>query len=100
MTCHDLDTFRCVLEPAREPRPAWFRAMTRRILDGFRQAAAVACDSEATRDAILAHGLLPPERLTSSTWPSTPSAPPTPTPRPTPAPTPCSARAATAPTPA
>ena len=63
VTCHDLDTFRCVLEPSREPRPAWFRAMTRRILDGLRQAAAVACDSEATRDAILGHGLLPPERL-------------------------------------
>lgn len=63
VTCHDLDTFRCVLEPEREPRPRWFRAMTGRILDGLRQAAAVACDSEATRDAILRHGLLPPERL-------------------------------------
>lgn len=63
VTCHDLDTFRCVLEPDQEPRPRWFRAMTRRILDGLRQAAAVACDSEATREAILRHGLLPPERL-------------------------------------
>lgn len=63
VTCHDLDTFRCLLEPAREPRPAWFRAMARRILSGFQKAAAVACDSEATRDAILAHNLLPPERL-------------------------------------
>lgn len=63
VTCHDLDTFRCLLEPGREPRPLWFRAMTRRILNGFQKAAAVACDSEATRDAILAHDLLPPERL-------------------------------------
>ncbi|MFO0907008.1 MAG: glycosyltransferase family 1 protein [Isosphaeraceae bacterium] len=63
VTCHDLDTFRCLLEPAAEPRPAWFRAMTRRILTGLQKAAAIACDSEVTRDAILAHGLVPAERL-------------------------------------
>jgi glycosyltransferase involved in cell wall biosynthesis len=63
VTCHDLDTFRCLLEPAAEPRPAWFRAMARRILTGLQKAAAVPCVSEATRDAILAHGLLPAERL-------------------------------------
>ena len=34
VTCHDLDTFRCLLDPAAEPRPRWFRAMARRILDG------------------------------------------------------------------
>jgi glycosyltransferase involved in cell wall biosynthesis len=63
VTCHDLDTFRCLLEPDREPRPRWFRAMTRKTLDGLRKSAAVACDSEATRRAILAHGLLPEEKL-------------------------------------
>jgi glycosyltransferase involved in cell wall biosynthesis len=63
VTCHDLDTFRCLLEPAAEPRPRWFRAMTRRILDGLGHAAAVACASAATRRAILRYGLLPPERL-------------------------------------
>jgi len=64
VTCHDLDTFRCVLEPEREPRPAYFRAMTRRVLEGFRKAARVACVSAATRDELLRHGLFPPERLT------------------------------------
>ena len=63
VTCHDLDTFRCLLEPAREPRPRWFRAMARRILTGLQKAAAIACNSETTRQAILAHGLIPPERL-------------------------------------
>jgi glycosyltransferase involved in cell wall biosynthesis len=63
VTCHDLDTFRCLLEPGREPRPRWFRAMTRRILDGLGKASALACDSEATRQQILAHGLLPADRL-------------------------------------
>ena len=63
VTCHDLDTFRSVLEPARERRSPLFRAMTRRVLEGFRKAARVACVSAATRDELLAHGLFPPERL-------------------------------------
>jgi glycosyltransferase involved in cell wall biosynthesis len=63
VTCHDLDTFRCLLEPDREPRPAWFRAMAGRTLSGLRRAAAVACVSEATRRAVRAHGLVPEERL-------------------------------------
>jgi glycosyltransferase involved in cell wall biosynthesis len=63
VTCHDLNAFRCVLEPAAEPRPRWFRALARRTLDGLRGAAAVACNSEATRADILRHGLLPPEAL-------------------------------------
>lgn len=63
VTCHDLDTFRCLLEPEREPRSKMFRAMTRRVLDGFRTAARVTCDSIATRDELLAHKLLPPERV-------------------------------------
>src|SRR5206468_3095008 len=39
--CHDLDTFRCLLEPAAEPRPRWFRAMARHILRGMQKAAVV-----------------------------------------------------------
>jgi len=53
VTCHDLDTFRSVLEPEREPRSAPFRAMTRRILDGLRKAGHVACDTEATRTLLI-----------------------------------------------
>lgn len=63
ITCHDLDTFRCLLDPANEVRPLWFRAMTRRILNGFCKAAAVACDSDATRKAILDHELMPEHKL-------------------------------------
>ena len=63
VTCHDLDTFRCLLEPEKEPRPRWFRAMARRTLDGLCRARAVACDSEATRSAILRHGLIEASRL-------------------------------------
>jgi glycosyltransferase involved in cell wall biosynthesis len=64
VTCHDLDTFRCLLEPEREKRPRWFRAMTRRILNGFEQAAHVIAVSGATRDELLRHNLFPPERIT------------------------------------
>jgi glycosyltransferase involved in cell wall biosynthesis len=64
VTCHDLDTFRCLLEPRREPRSFAFRMMTRRILSGFQAAAHVTCDTAATRDAILRYGLLPEAKLT------------------------------------
>ena len=63
VTCHDLDTFRCVLEPERDRRPRWFRMMSRRILDGFRRAAHVVTVSGATRDELLRHRLFPAERI-------------------------------------
>jgi glycosyltransferase involved in cell wall biosynthesis len=63
VTCHDLDTFRCLLRPDLEPRPAWFRALTRRVLRGLQGAAAVACDSEATRCQLLEQGLVADDRL-------------------------------------
>lgn len=63
VTCHDLDTFRCLLEPERDRRGPAFKAMARRILRGFRKAARVTCDSVSTRDDLLKHGLLPPERV-------------------------------------
>ncbi len=62
VTCHDLDTFRSVLEPQREQRSSLFRAMTRRILDGLRKAALITCDSTATRAELLAHGITSAER--------------------------------------
>ena len=65
VTCHDLDTFVCVLEPERQPRPRWFRAMTDRVLRGFQKAAHVIADSAFTRDEILRFGLHPPERVTT-----------------------------------
>jgi glycosyltransferase involved in cell wall biosynthesis len=63
VTCHDLDTFRCLLEPEREPRSFVFRAMAQRILDGFRRAARIVCVSQWTRDQIIRHQLVPSERL-------------------------------------
>ena len=62
VTCHDLDTFRSVLEPEKEPRSAPFRAMTRHILAGLRRAGHVACDSHATRDALVSRAGVDAER--------------------------------------
>jgi glycosyltransferase involved in cell wall biosynthesis len=62
ITCHDLDTFQCLLNPTEEPRSIFFRKMMSRTLSGFRQAARVTCDSVATLDGLLAHGLVAPER--------------------------------------
>jgi glycosyltransferase involved in cell wall biosynthesis len=64
VTCHDLDTFRCLLEPQMEKRPRWFCAMVRRILDGFLQAAHVIAVSGATREELIRRSLFPPERIT------------------------------------
>jgi glycosyltransferase involved in cell wall biosynthesis len=63
VTCHDLDTFRCLLEPQNEPRSIPFRRMMTHVLNGFRKAALVVCDSITIRDELLAHGLIAPERL-------------------------------------
>jgi glycosyltransferase involved in cell wall biosynthesis len=61
--CHDLDTFRCLLDPASEPRPKWFRAMTRRILSGMQKAAIVFHATQSVRSQIEEHGLIDPARL-------------------------------------
>jgi glycosyltransferase involved in cell wall biosynthesis len=63
VTCHDTDTFRCLIDPAAEPRSIFFRAMTRRILDGFRKAARIIADSRATRRAIVEASLVPEGRV-------------------------------------
>ena len=61
--CHDLDTFRCLLDPQSERRPAWFRAMARRILTGFQKAALVFCSTGVMLRRIARAGLVDPARL-------------------------------------
>lgn len=63
VTCHDIDAFRSILQPEDERRSLPFRWMTRRILSGLRKAAAVPCDSEATRDALVRLAGFAPARL-------------------------------------
>ena len=63
VTCHDLDTFRSVLEPSHERRSLAFRTMSKHTLSGFRKAAKIICPSASTRENILAFGLVDPGRV-------------------------------------
>lgn len=63
VTCHDVDAFRSILQPDEERRSPPFRWMTSRILRGLRKAAHVPCDSEATRDALIALAQFPADRV-------------------------------------
>jgi glycosyltransferase involved in cell wall biosynthesis len=59
---HDLDTFRCLFDPA-ESRPGWFRRMARRILSGVTRAALVFHSTQEVRRQIVERGLIDPARL-------------------------------------
>lgn len=63
VSCHDLDTFRCLIDPEAEPRSLLFRKMMEHVLNGFRKAARIVCDSRSIRDELLAHKLVEPDRL-------------------------------------
>ena len=65
VTCHDLDAFRSILEPADERRRAPFRVATRHILGGLRRAAAVVCDTEAVAMELIKRSVVPPERVST-----------------------------------
>jgi len=61
--CHDLDTFRCLLEPDKEPRPTWFKQMARTILTGLQKARVVFYLTQPVRDQIERHNLIDPAKL-------------------------------------
>jgi glycosyltransferase involved in cell wall biosynthesis len=61
--CHDLDAFRSLLDPAREPRPRWYRALARRILSGMQKAAVMFHNTGAVGEQINRAGLVHPGRL-------------------------------------
>ena len=64
--CHDLDTFRCLLAPHLERRPAWFRAMARHILSGLRKASVVFYSTAAVRQQIERARIVPAHRLVAA----------------------------------
>jgi glycosyltransferase involved in cell wall biosynthesis len=63
VTCHDLDTFRSILNPADEQRSKPFMAMVRHVLGGMQRAARVTCDTTVVRNELIARALIPPARL-------------------------------------
>jgi glycosyltransferase involved in cell wall biosynthesis len=66
--CHDLDTFRCLLAPEKEPRPRWFKAIARRALSGMQKARIVFHSTRAVREEIEHHGLLDTSRLVQAPY--------------------------------
>lgn len=58
VTCHDLDAFRSVLEPDKDPRPGWFRRYSQRLLDGLKQAGHVCFVSDTVRQEALRFGIV------------------------------------------
>ncbi len=64
ITCHDLDAFRCVLNGWQDRPSLVLKAIAKHVLRGFRKADRITCNSSATRNEVLAHGLFPPERIT------------------------------------
>jgi glycosyltransferase involved in cell wall biosynthesis len=61
--CHDIDAFRSLLEPTIEPRPAWYREMSRRILTGLQKAAVVFYSTTPIKNQIEHYNLLDSSRL-------------------------------------
>lgn len=61
VTCHDADAFRALFDPA-ERRSRAFRTMAAHVLRGLQRAAVVTCDSEATREELVFHHLVPEEK--------------------------------------
>ena len=63
VTVFDLDAFGCLLDPHANPRPHWFRALTRRVLAGVRQAGVVFVASRTVGEQLRRTGLIDPARL-------------------------------------
>jgi glycosyltransferase involved in cell wall biosynthesis len=61
--CHDINAFRSVVQPDKDPRPRWFRAMTQRILSGMKRADVVFADSIVTRDDLLEYKIVDPAKI-------------------------------------
>lgn len=78
--CHDLDAFRCLIEPERDPRSPLFKMMARRILTGMQRASRVLCGSATTRDEVLKHQLVPAEKLSVVSYGVHPACSPDPDP--------------------
>ena len=61
--CHDLDAFRCILEPETERRPEWFQKMMEKVLEGLIRARLVFCSTDMTRKKLMELGYWKPESI-------------------------------------
>lgn len=61
--CHDLDLFRCLYDPASDPRPWWFRQLARHVLNGLQRASIVFHNSLTTAEELQEHFRIPDTQL-------------------------------------
>lgn len=61
--CHDIDAFRSLVEPDKEPRSALYQAMSRRILSGLQSCAVVFYSTAEVRKQIEHYQLVESSRL-------------------------------------
>jgi glycosyltransferase involved in cell wall biosynthesis len=80
--CHDLDAFRCLLDQksAGTPRPGWFRALSRRMLNGMQKAQVVFHSTAAVGRELIRFGLVPADRLVRAPYGIAPEFSPEPDP--------------------
>lgn len=78
--CHDIDAFRCLLQPDEYPRSIRYRAMQARILKGFQKAAVVFYTTEKVRQDIERYSLIDPARLVQAPLGTAPEFTPDPQP--------------------
>ena len=72
VTCHDLDTFRCLLYPKEEIRSLFFRSLVKRTKNGLQKAGHIVCVSEAIKAELLATGWVGPKRVSVAPNPAHP----------------------------
>lgn len=70
--CHDIDAFRSLVESDRDPRPKWYQAMSRRILDGLQKAAVVFYSTSEVRRQIEQYQLVERSRLVAAPYGTAP----------------------------
>jgi glycosyltransferase involved in cell wall biosynthesis len=63
VTCHDLDAFRCALEGTQDRRSLLHRRLAVHILNGFKKAAHIVCDSNAVMRELLEHKVMGPQKV-------------------------------------
>jgi len=79
--CHDIDAFRCLLQPDQYPRSIRYRAMQAQILKGLQKAAIVFYTTQEVRKDIERYDLIDPARLVQAPLGTAPEFTPTPQPQ-------------------
>jgi glycosyltransferase involved in cell wall biosynthesis len=61
--CHDVDAFRCILEPEKEPRGKVFRILMNKVLTGLKKARYVFVNSQQTAEQLRQFKVVDPAKI-------------------------------------